>query len=407
MDVRLTPAPLRGAVTPPASKSQSHRLVLAAALSQGVSHLDNLASSRDISATLSCVQALGARVTRESSSALQVEGIGPCRRAEGPLPQFPCGESGSTLRFLLPVALAAAGGGVFTGQGRLMRRPLGPYLTLFTEKGVDWTLEGDALTVRGTLTPGRYCLPGNVSSQFITGLLYALPLLEGPSQLHLTTPLESADYVAMTLECLRAFGVEVTRQGEDFLIPGPQVYRPCRAAAEADWSQAAFWYAVNFLGGQLDIRGMDPDCAQGDRRIAALYWQLARPGDTAIDLADCPDLAPPLAVMAAVRQGSCRFTHAGRLRMKESDRLFTVCAMVRALGGQAEEEADAFTVRGLAALNGGEVDGANDHRIVMAASAAAVACRKAVVIRGAEAVEKSYPNFFTVYQSLGGIVHVL
>ena len=390
MDIRIIPQKLRGAVTPPASKSMAHRAVLAMALAGGTGTLSNLSDSQDIQATKRCVAALKAP------------------RPEGELPFLDCGESGSTLRFLIPIALAVAGGGVFTGHGRLMERPQQPYFDIFDEKGIFYGQKGSVLTVRGTLTPGVYRLPGNVSSQFVTGLLYALPLLPGDSTIEITTPLESGGYVDMTLDMLEKFGISVQNKNYAvFHISGNQVYQGRDITVEGDWSQAGFWYSANFLDNQVAIQGLNADSTQGDRVVASLYWKLAKPGDTDIDVSGCPDLLPPLAVMAAVRSGTTRFVNAARLRIKESDRLATTAALLNALGGHAEEGPDSLTVRGVPAFSGGTVDGANDHRIVMAAAIAATRSSAPVTILGAEAVRKSYPSFWEDYKQLGGVFDVL
>lgn len=391
MNVTILPGTLKGAVTPPSSKSQTHRAVLALMLAQGEGKLSNLAVSQDIQATQDCVAAL------KSGQPAQADG----------LPLLDCGESGSTLRFLIPVALAVRGGGRFTGRGRLMERPQGPYIRLFEEKGILWNQEGTCLTVAGQLEPGVYALSGNVSSQFITGLLYALPLLPGDSRIVLTTPLESRGYVDMTLDMLRRFDIKVEEQEDGFLVPGNQTYQARDLTLEADWSGAAFWYAANFLGAQVDIQGLNPDSVQGDRQIGTLYWKLARPGNVDIDLSQCPDLAPPLAAMAAVRKGTTRFVHAGRLRMKESDRLETIARTLNALGAKAQVGEDTLTLEGVDHLEGGTVDGCNDHRIAMMAAVAAVACKEPVTILGAECVKKSYPRFWEDYTALGGEIHGL
>lgn len=391
MNVTILPGTLKGAVTPPSSKSQTHRAVLALMLAQGEGKLSNLAVSQDIQATQECVAAL------KSGQPAQADG----------LPLLDCGESGSTLRFLIPVALAVRGGGHFTGRGRLMERPQGPYIRLFEEKRILWNQEGAYLTVAGQLEPGVYALPGNVSSQFITGLLYALPLLSGDSRIVLTTLLESRGYVDMTLDMLRRFDIKVEEQEDGFLVPGNQTYQARDLTLEADWSGAAFWYAANFLGAQVDIQGLNPDSVQGDRQIGTLYWKLARPGDVDIDLSQCPDLAPPLAVMAAVRKGTTRFVNAGRLRMKESDRLETIARTLNALGAKAQVGEDTLILEGVDSLKGGTVDGCNDHRIAMMAAVAAIACKEPVTILGAECVKKSYPRFWEDYTALGGEVHGL
>ena len=390
MDVRIHPGPLSGAVTPPASKSMAHRAVLAMTLAGGQGTIANLDDSQDIQATRRCVAALKAP------------------RPAGKLPALDCGESGSTLRFLIPVALAAAGGGVFTGRGRLMERPQKPYFDIFDEKGIFYEQRDGVLTVRGRLPAGEYRLPGNVSSQFVTGLLYALPLLPEDSSIEITTPLESKGYVDMTLDMLAKFGVTVeNRDYEAFFIPGRQTYTARDVTVESDWSQAGFWYAAAFLDNPVTVLGLDPDSTQGDRVVASHYWTLAKPRDVDIDVSDCPDLLPPLAVMAAVRNGTTHFINAARLRMKESDRLATVHHLLTALGGQAEEGPDSLTVHGVPRLSGGTVDGANDHRIVMAAAIAATRSTAPVTILGAQAVNNSYPSFWEDYKRLGGVFDVL
>ncbi len=403
MNVTITPKPLEGTITPPPSKSQAHRALLAAALSGGVSLLSGLAQSQDIAATLSCLRALGTGVEETGPGALRIHGLGHAIPQAGPFPVFDCGESGSTLRFLIPVALVAAGGGRFTGRGRLLERPQGPYFALFEEKGVSYERTGDFLTVQGRLTPGTYALPGDVSSQFVTGLLYALPLLEGDSELVLTTPLESRGYVDMTLDVLRKFGIRVEETASGFRVPGNQAFQARDLTIEADWSQAAFWYAANFLDGEIDIQGLDHGSAQGDRRIALDYWTLARPGEVELDVSQCPDLVPPLAAIAAGRSGVTRLTHAARLRMKESDRLTAVADVLTALGAEVTEGPDSLTLTGRDTLPGGAVvDSHNDHRIAMMAAVAALACEAPVTVTGAECVAKSYPNFWEDYEKLGG-----
>ena len=410
MDVQILPRKLSGSVTPPPSKSMTHRLLLAAALSGGISMIQNVAVSEDIEATLRCMAAIGTGIEQAESTVLRIHGLGhstPQAHSHGPI-LFDCGESGSTLRFLIPIALAVAGGGRFTGRGRLMERPQNPYLDLFAEKGLFSELSGNILTIQGRLAPGVYSLPGNVSSQFVTGLLYALPLLPGDSEIRMTTPLESRGYVDMTLDALQHFGIRAENQNYDiFRIPGNQTYTSQDLSIESDWSQAGFWYAANFLNNQVSIQGLNYQSTQGDMVITRLYWTLAKPGNVVIDIADFPDLLPPLAVMASLRQGTTRFINAARLRIKESDRLTTTAALVNALGGRAEELPEDLIIHGQPALSGGIVDGANDHRIVMAAAIAASSCTAPVTILGAAAVNKSYPGFWDDYRHLGGDVHVL
>lgn len=407
MDICIQPRQLHGAVTPPPSKSLLHRLILCAGLADGVSTIENAAHSQDIDATLRCLTALGGQWAEPRPGVFQITGVGGIPRPSE-LPRFDCGESGSTLRFFLPVSLAVCGGGVFTGHGRLMERPLTPYFDLFREKGVSVRQSGGELTVRGTLTPGSYVLPGNVSSQFFSGLLLALPLLSGESVLRAATPLESADYVSMTRESLRIACVPTGEQpGQSSFQVFPAGFQPFSVPAEADWSQAAFWLAADFpKHREIRILGLHSGSSQGDKRVADLTRTLAVPGDRTVDLSPCPDLLPPLAVMAAARHGTTKFVNAARLRLKESDRLASTAALIASLGGTATELPDALEITG-GNLRGGTADGFRDHRIVMAAAAAACRCAEPVTIRGAEAVEKSYPSFWDDYKQLGGNFDVL
>ena len=385
MDIRITPGPLKGTVTPPPSKSMAHRAILAMLLAEGEGTIFNLAASQDIEATRCCAAAL---------------------KADRP-EVLDCGESGSTLRFLIPVALALRGGGRFTGRGRLMERPQKPYFDIFEEKGIFYEQKDGVLSVKGKLTPGEYRLPGNVSSQFVTGLLYALPLLEGDSEIVLTSPLESRGYVDMTLETLSQFGVTVeSRNYERFTVPGGQHFQARDVTIEADWSQAAFWLAAGALGNPVRTAGLNEQSIQGDRVIRE-YLALFAGKPVEIDVSDCPDLLPPLAVIASCHDGTTRLVNAARLRLKESDRLTAVTKMLNALGSNVEEGPDFLEIKGRNSLDGGIVDGANDHRIVMAAAIAAARCADPVTILGAEAIKKSYPDFWDDYRRLGGNFDVL
>ena len=407
MNITITPGLLSGSITPPPSKSQSHRVLIAAALAEGVSMLRNVALSQDIEATIRCLEALGASF-RWEREALAVTGLAGQAAPQGELPLLDCGESGSTLRFLIPIALALRGGGRFTGRGRLMERPQRPYFDLFREKGISFEQKDGVLTVSGRLEPGTFSLPGNVSSQFITGLLYALPLLSGESEILLTTPLESRGYVDMTLDALERFGVRVEREDcGRFSIPGGQTFQARDLAVEADWSNAAFWYAAIGLGSQLELDGLNAFSSQGDMRIVPYYLKMRGKGPVELDVSQCPDLVPALAAQAALRgEGlTTRLVNAARLRMKESDRLATVTEVLNALGADVEEHDDHLVIRGKDALPGGvTVSGHNDHRIAMMAAVAATGCGAPVTITGAECVRKSYPNFWDDYEALGGVI---
>ena len=411
MKLELYPASLHGAVTPPPSKSQAHRLLIAAALAEGESTIHNVHHSQDIDATARCLTELGAELEWQGTD-LHITGLGanamsPYRRLA--LPHLDCGESGSTLRFLIPVALATRGGGIFTGAGRLMERPLEPYFALFREKGIFYEQRDGVLTVQGLLEPGEYRLPGNVSSQFFTGLLYALPLLSGPSAIVPTTPLESEGYIHMTLRAMARFGVEMAATMSlppQYHPAGNQTYAAAEARVEADWSQAGFWYAARSLGYEIDIIGMNVESSQRDREIQNYYVNLQRSGEVTVDVSGCPDLVPPLAAMAALRAGQVtRLTNAARLRLKESDRLTTVTETLCKLGAKVTQGPDFLEIKGVATLPGGvTVDAHNDHRIAMMAAIAATRCEGSVTLTGAESVNKSYPTFWEDYVNLGGKV---
>lgn len=434
MNVTITPRRLAGSITPPPSKSQAHRLIIAAALGEGESLLHNVACSQDIAATIRCMAELGAGFERQGDT-LRITGMragprSPLRRLAAP--RLDCGESGSTLRFLMPVALAVRGGGRFTGRGRLMERPQEPYFELFREKGISCEYQDGALVLSGRLAPGVCRLRGDVSSQFITGLLYALPLLDGDSEIVITTALESRDYVALTVDVLKRFGIEATPSARGWRVPGGQAYRACERTVEADWSQAAFWYAASGIGSDVEVTGMDLDSAQGDKMV--LDWGRMLRGEplnggervpilgrtapetpvrteqaggrsrVEIDVSCAPDLVPPMAAWGALAGNTdlC-LKNAARLRMKESDRLSAVTEVLTALGARVTETADSLTIFGREELSGGvTVDSHNDHRIAMMAAIAATRCRRSVTIAGAECVAKSYPDFWEDYKSLGG-----
>lgn len=414
MNVTIQPRKLHGSITPPPSKSQSHRLILAAALAHGESRIENVSFSQDISATLSCMEQLGVQWEKTSQDTIRIHGLAaaPDRftlRRIGDLPHLDCAESGSTLRFVIPIALALCGGGVFSGRGRLMERPLDPYFDLFEEKGIFYRLRDGALTVRAPLLSDIYTLPGGVSSQFFTGLLYALPLLHGTSELRAATALESVDYIQMTLDVLRRCGITCRSDGGAdamrYSINGGQMYAPLECAVEADWSQAAFYYAMQGTGSDLTIEGMNAASTQGDKRIARFAEQLTASGDAELDVKDCPDLVPPLAAFAALR-GKGRRTHivgAARLRYKESDRLRAVTDTLTRMGAKMVEEDAGLLIDGQDTLSGGaQIDSFNDHRIAMMAAVAATGCEKPVKIIGADCVKKSYPGFWDDYEKLGG-----
>ena len=403
MNVVITPTYLAGELRAIPSKSQAHRLLICAALADRPTTLECPSLNLDIQATANCLLALGAGVEYRRGAFR----VTPIRQAPAGI-QLNCGESGSTLRFLLPVVCALGAEGKFVLRGRLPDRPLSPLWEELERHGAvldrpSW----DTLSFSGRLRSGEYSIPGNVSSQYISGLLFGLPLLMGDSSLKPTGTLESAGYVEMTKQAQALFGIRWagTRAGEAWKCVSDRRYvSPGNARVEGDWSGASFWLAANALSaGRIRVTGLDPASAQGDRAAAALIPRI-RQGGAVIDCGDIPDLVPPLAAVAAATPGETRFVNAGRLRLKESDRLRSVSAMLNALGAKTEELPDALIIRGSDSLRGGTVDSANDHRIAMSAAVAAIACRGPVTVLGAEAVEKSYPAFWADYRRLGGMV---
>lgn len=408
MKLTLSPAKLNGCITPAPSKSQLHRLIILASLANGESTIRDFELSKDLLATMRAVDTLGARIGIDGNT-MHIHGIDPHGVWMKKLPQIDCIESGTTLRFMIPIALAVAGGGVFTGSERLMQRPLEPYFEIFREQGIRYSLKNNALTVQGQLRPGQYRLPGNVSSQFFSGLLLALPLLSEPSVLIPEGRLESSSYITMTLYALSQFGVHIPSTMSlppQYHIPANVIYPAQDLSLEADWSQAAFWYAAAGIGNAVTVTGMSAESLQGDRAILEHGTMLNAHGDVTIDISDCPDLAPPLAVWGALRNGQLRLTNAARLRLKESDRLSAIAQTLTALGADIREEADSLTIQGKTSLRGGvTVDCYNDHRIAMMLAIAATRCAQPVTLTGTLCVSKSYPNFWKDYKALGGIVY--
>lgn len=391
MDIIITPTKLKGTVTAIPSKSQAHRLLICAAFADKKTRLHCPETNRDIEATADCLRALGAEITRDAGGYT----VSPIQSVPTAA-TLPCHDSGSTLRFLLPVAGALGVDAVFQLEGRLPQRPLSPLWEEMARMGCTLTRPTEStIRCQGKLNSGVYTISGGVSSQFITGLLLAFPLIAGESRLEITGKLESAPYVTMTLKAMEAFGVTV----QDFTVAGGQHFTsPGTVTVEGDWSNGAFFLAAKALGSDVTVAGLCSDSPQGDRAAAELLPGLEK--KLTIDAADIPDLVPILAVTAACKQGAV-FTNIGRLRLKESDRVESVKDMITALGGAAEADESTLTVHGTG-LRGGTVDAKNDHRIAMSAAIAATVCREDVMILGAQCVEKSYPRFFEEYTKLGG-----
>ncbi|MBQ6020084.1 MAG: 3-phosphoshikimate 1-carboxyvinyltransferase [Clostridia bacterium] len=415
MNILIENGAFGGTVRAPASKSAAHRLLICAALAQGETELECSDVSKDIAATAHCLNALGARIERTENgfSVIPVD--------FGRLPEKAvcrCGESGSTFRFLIPVAAALGIDTDFLPEGRLPQRPLSPLYEELIVHGTRMSAQGSVpFSVRGKLTAGDYALAANVSSQFISGLLFALPLAEGESRIRLTGKFESRSYVDMTVGALRLFGVPIGFENDTYTLSGCEYHTPGFVRAEGDWSNAAFWLCAGVTGSaSVTVTGLSSDSLQGDRAIVDILKDFGARIETDCDRAtvypsqlrairinaeNIPDLVPVLAVTACAAEGETVIYNAARLRLKESDRLNSVCALIRSLGGEARETDDGLVITGKI-LSGGVCDSFGDHRIAMSAAVASIQCGGNVTVTGAEAVGKSYPRFWADFAALGG-----
>ena len=414
MKIQINPGTARGRVTAPPSKSMAHRMMICAGLAAGTSVLQGISDSQDMQATLDCLAALGAQWQKDGET-VTISGIGSARTAvhadagaagtQIGEPVLRCRESGSTLRFFIPICLQTGRRAQLVGAPRLMERPLQVYAQLCRERGLLFAQERQALTVQGPLPAGSYRLRGDISSQFISGLLFALPLCEGDSTVTILPPIESRPYIDMTLAALKTFGVRAAWQDAQTLyIPGGQQYHACDAQVEGDFSNAAFFGILDAIRpeNQVQIDDLPPaaDSLQADRVYPALLARLDTPAPC-IDLTDCPDLGPILFAAAAAKHGG-RFVGTKRLKIKESDRGAAMAAELRKCGVSVTVGEDEILVEPSASgLQAPPVplSGHNDHRIVM--SAAVLLTLTGGVIEGAEAVSKSFPDFFDKLQALG------
>lgn len=392
MEITIIPGKLSGSVSAIPSKSQAHRLLICAAFADAPTQLHCPETNRDIEATADCLRALGAVIIR-TQTGYQITPISEVPQSA----TLNCCESGSTLRFMLPIVGALGVDATFLMEGRLPERPLSPLWEEMERMGCQLDRPtANTLRCTGKLRSGDYAISGSVSSQFITGLLFATALMNGNSQIKIIGKLESKPYVTMTQQAMSIFGVKT----ENFAVNGCQTFRsPGNLKVEGDWSNGAFWLAAQVLGSPLTVDNLDLESPQGDRAAAQLLPRLRQENCT-IDASDIPDLVPIMAVVAAASHGAV-FQNIQRLRLKETDRVATVCAMLDALGAATHATEDALAVFP-AALHGGTVDAANDHRIAMSAAIAATIASAPVTILQAESVNKSYPGFWEEYRRLGG-----
>ncbi len=418
MQVRIKPIEPNGKVSAVCSKSDAHRAIICSALADDKTNIHISHISKDIEATLSCIKNMGADFEKEDT----VYKITPIKK---PLqnPTLDCFESGSTLRFLLPVLSALGIGATFVGSGRLPERPMGIIVDLLKEHGNSFSSDNLPITVSGKTKAGTFNIAGNVSSQFISGLLFALPLLKEESTINLTSKLQSSAYVNMTIDTLKRFGVNIGKTENEFSINAADSYiSPKEYIVEGDWSNAAFFMVLGAIGGKVTIKNLNLNSHQSDKMILDAL-SLAGVNYTAtdneitveksqirpfsFDVSECPDLFPVLSVLACKAEGKSALYNAERLRIKESDRIKTTKELILNLGGKAEETKDSLTIHGNGKLNGGTLDSHNDHRIAMSAFVASAICDNDVILKDAKAIDKSYPSFIEDFESIGGKVNVI
>ncbi len=418
MRITIQPSKLKGTLQVVSSKSLSHRYIIAAGLASGTSIIKNVLDSDDLTATKNALSSLG--VTFDDNQVIGKE----LKVIQN---EIDCNESGSTLRFMIPISMLLREEIRFTGKGRLPQRPLDVYFDIFKQKHLHYKLENSdsnlPLTVKGPIKPGFYQMRGDVSSQFLTGMLFALPLLKKDSVIEMTTPIESKGYVDLTLDVLKMFGIHVLSVDQYFYIKGNQSYIPKEVTVEGDFSQAAFWMVAGLIGDEITLKSLNPISKQGDSKIVDIIKDMhgeieyidkeriykIEPSKTygvTIDLSQIPDLGPILMVLAGLSEGYTKFIGCNRLRMKESDRLDAMYQVLSKLGVKMEINGDEAVIHGQNSFNGDiELDTFGDHRIAMAIAIAAIRADGPITIDHAEVVSKSYPNFFEIYKKLGGQIH--
>ncbi|MBV4417906.1 3-phosphoshikimate 1-carboxyvinyltransferase [Clostridium tyrobutyricum] len=414
--VKIKPGRLGGKVKVPSSKSGCHRSIICASLASGKSIIDNVYFSRDIEVTTEAMKNFGVKIDRKEDR-LVIDGTGQLVLKSK---NIHCGESGSTLRFLIPLAASMNEEVILTGEGKLVERPLDVYYNIFKEQNIYYKNNSGRLplAIKGKLKSGNYQVRGDISSQFITGLMYELPLLDGDSEINITTNLESKPYVDITLDVLKHFGINVENaQYKKFVISGNQKYRNSNYTVEGDFSQVAFLLAIGILGDEVCCSDIKIESSQGDRVIVDIFKNMganievggnniiARSSKTngvIFDAAQCPDLVPAVAALASVSSGTTQIINAERLRIKESDRLTAISSQLNKIGADVKEKKDGLIINGMEKLKGGIVSSFNDHRIAMALAAVSSKCSDDLIIENAECVKKSYPDFWKDFKSLGG-----
>lgn len=421
----IYPNSLKGEIVIPSSKSIGHREIICSGLASGKSTIDNISISKDIEATIEGLKSFGAKINEIPSKfqgrcAFSIEGTDGKINLKNKI--IDCKESGSTLRFLIPLGVLSNEEIIFKGHGKLIERPLDPYFEIFNEKGIAYKTFNDKinlpLEICGNLKSGTYSLVGNISSQFISGLLFALPLCDGDSVIEITTKLESESYINLTLDALKKYGIEIINENHKrYIIKGNQKYKNVETFVEGDYSQGAFWLVAGALSENIKSIGLNLNSSQGDKKIVDILKEMnanlkiseneiismkSKTRGTIIDGSDCPDIIPILTVLASVSDGVTKIINSERLRYKECDRLTAIATELNKIGADIQELSDGLIINGKKSLKGGEVSCWNDHRIAMSLAVASIKCSEKLILRGTECVEKSYPEFWKDFVSLGG-----
>ena len=414
--IAITPKKIKGSIQVPPSKSLAHRAIICASLARGKSIIRNIEYSKDIEATISAMKELGTMIFQYDDY-LEIDGTTTFMRN---MCDIYCHESGSTLRFMVPISIFYNANVHFMGEGRLGKRPLDVYYHIFDQQNISYLYRENVLDlyIRGQLKGGEFEIPGHVSSQFISGLLFALPLMENDSKIKITSPLQSKGYIDLTIQMLNQYGIKIINHDyQEFIIQGCQHYKPCDYSVEADFSQAAFYLVAGALGNDIHIKGLNLKTQQGDKEVVHILEQMGcclTPCDDGykmypsvlnaiiIDGSQCPDIIPVVALACALSQGVSQIVNIERLRIKECDRLKATVEVINQLGGIAMEKEDSMIIQGVSSLQGGMVSSYNDHRMAMMEAIASTICEDVVVIDQKECVQKSYPSFWEHFESLGG-----
>lgn len=416
--IKITPTKLKGKVQVPPSKSMAHRAIICASLAKGKSRIDNIEYSKDIEATMAAMESLGTTIEKHDTYVL-IDGSTTYSTKDS---FIDCKESGSTLRFMVPISIVEENRVRFIGEGNLGKRPLDTFYDIFKRQNIGYVCHQDILDLQigGVLKPDHFKIPGNISSQFISGLLFALPLLDDDSVIEITSTLESKGYIDLTLQMLKAYGIKVVNENyQRFIIKGKQEYVAHDYRVEADYSQAAFYLVAGALGNEVILTDLNLDSLQGDKETMDILTRMGASimtvddgiqvvaqsmHETVIDASQCPDVIPVLSVACALANGKSEIIHAKRLRIKECDRIEATVSQLQILGGHITEEEEGMKIEGVDSLGGGHCKTYDDHRIAMMLAIATTVCKEPVYLDNKECVQKSYPSFWEDYVALGGII---